>query len=159
MKQLLIRADDLGYSYAIDLGIARTVHEGVVRSVGLMPNMPEASRGWSLVDGADVAVGQEQPLPLDVPTVRCGTTEVRLVMESMRADYVPARDIRRAVERMEDGQTVVLICHPGYLDEFALATSSLTRARTQEAGLLVDPAFREWLDTIDDLRLVDYRDL
>lgn len=80
-------------------------------------------------------------------------------MESARADYVPARDIRRVVEGMADGQTVVLICHPGYLDEFALATSSLTRARAQEADLLVDPAFREWLDAIDDLRLVDYRNL
>lgn len=253
MKQLLIRADDLGYSYANDLGIARTVSKGVVRSVGLMPNMPEAARGWSLVARDDIAVGQhtnlclgepcadpalipsllgpdgrfkrsreyhaawaagvelidfdeacieiraqherfvqitcrepdyfeahavrsnnlyraihevagelglkEQPLPLDVPTMRCGTTEVRLVMESMRSDYVPARDIRRAVEGMADGETVVLICHPGYLDEFALSTSSLTRARAQEADLLVDPAFRAWLDTIDDLQLIDYRDL
>ena len=253
MKQLLIRADDLGYSYAINLGIARCVHEGVVRSVGLMPNMPEASRGWSLVAHAGIAVGQhtnlclgvpcadpalipsllgpdgrfrpsreyhaawaagiepvdydeasieiraqhdrfvqivgrepdyfeahavrsnnlyraiheiagelglkEQPLPLDVPTVRCGATEVRLVMESMRADYVPARDIRRAIEDMAAGETVVLICHPGYLDEFALATSSLTRARAQEADLLVDPAFSAWLNTIDDLQLIDYRDL
>jgi len=80
-------------------------------------------------------------------------------MESMRADYVPARDIRRAIEGIADGQAVVLICHPGYLDEFALATSSLTWARAQEADLLVDPAFSAWLNTIDDLRLVDYRDL
>ena len=67
MKQLLICADDLGYSYAIDLGIARTVHEGVVRSVGLMPNMPEASRGWSLVARADIAVGQHTNLCLGKP--------------------------------------------------------------------------------------------
>ena len=29
MKQLLIRADDLGYSYAVNLGIARAVSEGL----------------------------------------------------------------------------------------------------------------------------------
>ena len=29
MKQLLIRADDIGYSYAVDLGIARSVNEGL----------------------------------------------------------------------------------------------------------------------------------
>ena len=58
MKQLLIRADDIGYSYAVDLGIARSVNEGLVRSVGLMPNMPEAERGWSLVADAGIAVGQ-----------------------------------------------------------------------------------------------------
>ena len=45
MKQLLIRADDLGYSYAVDLGIARSVDEGLVCSVGLMPNIPEAEHG------------------------------------------------------------------------------------------------------------------
>ena len=60
---------------------------------------------------------------------------------------------------MTDGETVVLICHPGYLDEYTLSTSSLTRARAQEADLLVDPAFRAWLDAIDDLRLIDYRDV
>ena len=46
MKQLLVRADDLGYSYAVNLGIARAVNEGLVRSAGLMPNMTEAQRGW-----------------------------------------------------------------------------------------------------------------
>lgn len=35
MKYLLIRADDVGYSYAVDLGIERSVREGLVRSVGL----------------------------------------------------------------------------------------------------------------------------
>ena len=45
MKQLLIRADDIGYSYAVNLGIARSINEGLVRSAGLMPNMPEAERG------------------------------------------------------------------------------------------------------------------
>ena len=49
MKQLLIRADDIGYSYAVDLGIARSVNEGLARSAGLMPNMSEAERGWSLI--------------------------------------------------------------------------------------------------------------
>ena len=39
MKQLLIRADDIGYSYAVNLGIARSINEGLVRSAGLMPNM------------------------------------------------------------------------------------------------------------------------
>ena len=58
MKQLLIRADDIGYSYAVDLGITRAVNEGLVRSAGLMPNMPEAARGWEWVKDADIAIGQ-----------------------------------------------------------------------------------------------------
>ena len=67
MKRLLIRADDIGYSYAVDLGIARSVNEGLVRSVGLMPNMPEAERGWSLVADAGVAVGQHTNVCLGKP--------------------------------------------------------------------------------------------
>ena len=67
MKQLLIRADDIGYSYAVDLGIARSVNEGLVRSAGLMPNMPEAERGWSLVADSGIAVGQHTNVCLGKP--------------------------------------------------------------------------------------------
>lgn len=67
MKQLLIRADDIGYSYAVNLGIARTVYEGLVRSVGLMPNMPEAARGWQWVMDANIAFGMHTNLCLGTP--------------------------------------------------------------------------------------------
>lgn len=67
MKQLLIRADDIGYSYAVNVGIARSVHEGLVRSVGVMPNMPESERGYSWVADADIAVGQHTNVCLGTP--------------------------------------------------------------------------------------------
>ena len=67
MKRLLIRADDIGYSYAVNVGIARTVHEGLVRSVGVMTNMPETERGWSWVADADIAVGQHTNVCLGTP--------------------------------------------------------------------------------------------
>ena len=67
MKQLLIRADDIGYSYAVNLGIARSVHEGLVRSVGVMPNMPEAQRGVDWVRDADIAIGQHTNVCLGTP--------------------------------------------------------------------------------------------
>lgn len=67
MKQLLIRADDIGYSYAVNVGIARTVHEGLVRSVGVMPNMPETERGVAWVKDADIAIGQHTNVCLGRP--------------------------------------------------------------------------------------------
>ena len=67
MKQLLIRADDIGYSYAVNVGIARAVNEGLVRSAGLMPNMPEAQRGWDWVKDAGIAIGQHTNLCLGTP--------------------------------------------------------------------------------------------
>ena len=67
MKYLLIRADDVGYSYAVDLGIERSVREGLVRSVGVMPNMPEAERGWGLIADCDIAAGQHTNVCLGKP--------------------------------------------------------------------------------------------
>ena len=254
MKQLLIRADDVGYSYAVDLGIARSVREGLVRSVGVMPNMPETERGWGLIADCDIAVGQHTNVCLGVPcadperipsllqengqfkssreyrakfkegvdfvdfdeavieieaqlarflevvgrppeyfeahavqsvnlmraisavaeahgykeqvpsfdptvTVVCGNTPVRMILRSMTPGYDPAAEIKAAVEGMADGETVVFVCHPGYLDNFILQTSSLTADRTKEVDALIDPELRAWLEAQPDLRLVDYRDL
>ena len=234
MKQLLIRADDIGYSYAVNVGIARAVNEGLVRSAGLMPNMPEAQRGWDWVKDAGIAIGQhtnlclgtqyraafkegrefaaydelvieveaqlarfreivghdpeyfeahavmsrnlnraihdvaekygfkEQVVSFD-PTkiVRCGSTDVRMALEDMLPpeQYDPADFIRRSVEGMADGETIVLVFHPGYLDDFILRNSSLTVNRTKEVDVLIDPAMRAWLEAQDDLRLICYRDL
>lgn len=48
MKYLLIRADDLGYSEGVNYGIAAAVAAGLVRSVGVMTNMPAAVHGLGL---------------------------------------------------------------------------------------------------------------
>ena len=258
MKQLLIRADDLGYSYAVNLGIVRSVREGLVRSVGLMPNMPETGRGlaWLRDTGVDVALGQPPNVCLGHPcadpalipsllqedgtfkssrtyracfkegrdfvdfdeavieveaqlarfreltgaepayfeahavmsdnlmraishvaekeglkeqpssfspdhTVRCGATDVRMVCEDVLPPekYEPEAFIRRIVGSMADGDTYVLVFHPGYLDRYILEHSSLTVNRTKEGDTLIDPAVRAWVEAQPNLRLVDYRDL
>ena len=254
MKQLLIRADDIGYSYAVNLGIARSAREGLVRSVGVMPNMPETERGYSWVADLDIAVGQHTNVCLGYPcaepervqsllgsngqfrssreyraafkeghdfvdydeavieieaqlarflevagrdpdyfeahavasanlnraiedvaaahgyknqpasfdptaTVTCGTTPVRMVMRSMQPGYEPAEAIRETVENMADGETVVMVFHPGYLDRFILENSSLTTDRAKEVDALIDPELRAWLRSQPDLKLIDYRDL
>lgn len=254
MKYLLIRADDVGYSYAIDLGIERSVREGLVRSVGVMPNMPEAQSGWGLIADCDIAVGQHTNVCLGKPcadsalipsllqtngefkssreyrakykegidfvdfdeavieieaqlerfieivgrepeyfeahavlsdnlnaaiahvarehgykcqvpsfdpaaVVTCGDTPVRMVMRFQTPGYGPAAAIRETVEEMKDSETVVFVCHPGYLDHYILTHSSLTEDRTKEVDALIDPELRAWLEGRDDLELIDYRDL
>lgn len=54
MQKILVRADDLGYSEAVNYGLARAVKSGIVRSVGVMPNMQWAEHGVRLLDGTDV---------------------------------------------------------------------------------------------------------
>ena len=56
--KLLIRADDLGYSQGVNYGIAKTVIEGLVSSVGVMMNMPDIEHGLNLLKGHKVCYGQ-----------------------------------------------------------------------------------------------------
>mgnify|MGYP000205311230 FL=1 len=84
---------------------------------------------------------------------------MRMVMRSQTPGYDPAVAIRETVEEMKDSETVVFVCHPGYLDHYILTHSSLTEDRTKEVDALIDPKLRAWLEGRDDLELIDYRDL
>ena len=65
--KLIIRADDLGYSEAVNYGIEKSVKDGIVRSVGLMPNMPTAAHGLKLLQGTGICMGQHTNLCLGKP--------------------------------------------------------------------------------------------
>ena len=76
-KRMLIRADDLGYSEGVNLGIAKSVNEGLIRNIGVMPNMPLAKQGLDLLKRDDLCLGQHtnvcvgRPLsnPADIPSI------------------------------------------------------------------------------------------
>lgn len=57
MKKILIRADDLGMSKGVNFGIAQAVNEGIVRSVGVMSNMPDARHGLDLLKRESISLG------------------------------------------------------------------------------------------------------
>lgn len=67
MKKLIIRADDIGYSEAVNYGIEKSVKEGLIRSAGLMPNMPYAAHGLKLLEGTGIAIGQHTNMCLEKP--------------------------------------------------------------------------------------------
>ncbi|ETT32860.1 MULTISPECIES: ChbG/HpnK family deacetylase [unclassified Paenibacillus] len=67
MKKLLLRADDLGYSEGVNYGIAKSVKDGIIGSVGVMPNMPAAVHGLELLKDADVCLGQHTNVCLGRP--------------------------------------------------------------------------------------------
>ena len=58
MKRLLIRADDLGFSEAVNYGIYKTVKDGIIRTVGLMTNMPSSEQGYNLIRDYNLCLGQ-----------------------------------------------------------------------------------------------------
>ena len=69
MKQILIRADDLGFSDGVNQGIRKTLQNGLVKSVGLMTNMDEAENGIRMIQQYDVCIGQHTNICVGKPLV------------------------------------------------------------------------------------------
>ena len=55
--EILIRADDLGYSEAVNYGIFKTAKDGIINNIGLMSNMEKARHGYQLVSDLDICLG------------------------------------------------------------------------------------------------------
>lgn len=253
MKKILIRADDLGYSEGVNCGLAKAVRDGVIKSVGVMPNMPSVRHGLDLLRDVKVCYGQHtnicvgRPLcrPEEIPSLvgengefrssseyrqafkegrdfvnvdeACleieaqyrrfkelvqdephyfeghavasmnffkaldivaerhglktmsmaaygqpglfGKTNVYVWMDSMNPEYDPRLYLKKIVKNAHDGSCDVMVCHPGYLDDYILNHSSLTVPRTKEVEMACDPEIRRWLEEQEDVMLVTYDDL
>lgn len=98
-RRILIRADDLGWTEAINYGIAKTMRDGIIRSVGLMPNMPASRHGWELVKDLNPCVGQHTNICVGRPL-----TDPALVPSICQPDgrLQPSRAYREAAKRGED---------------------------------------------------------
>jgi predicted glycoside hydrolase/deacetylase ChbG (UPF0249 family) len=251
-KRIVVRADDLGYSEGVNYGIAKSVRDGIIRSVGVMTNMPTVQHGLDLLAGVDVCYGQHtnicvgRPLtdPKLIPSicqengefrpsrdyreaakkgedfvavdevvleieaqyqrfveltgqqphyfeghavasdnffkgleivakrhgldylpvsffgpVRFRNTLLYTSMDSMAPDYDPFECLKRdALKDYGSDGCCMFVCHPGYLDDFILRTSSLTIPRTKEVAMACNPATLQWLKD-NDVKVITYDDL
>lgn len=250
MKQLLIRADDLGYSKGINYGIYEAVHSGIINNVGVMVNMPTTKHGLNLLKNEDVDLGLHTVIcagyPLSDPAkvssivdeqglfkksqvyraadrdlvdldevkieieaqyqkfvqlvgrkpdyfeghavvsnnfirgmeivaekynvpflpfafkgaVSFKKTTLTLLMESMQKDYQPFETFKKAIQLAEknNGEIPMVICHPGYLDDYILKHSSLTLPRTQEVEMTCSEEVKEIIRN-RQVRLIKYSEL
>lgn len=98
-------------------------------------------------------------LPQDFSQPICiGNSQVRMNVECMLPDYDPSAMVQRVVSQMTEEVVELFVCHPGYLDQELLDTSSLTLARPLEVAMLTDPRTKSWLEE-QGVALLDYRDL
>lgn len=67
MKQILVRADDLGFSEGVNYGIEKSVKEGIIRSVGVMTNMPASEHGVNLLKDCAVCLGLHTNICVGTP--------------------------------------------------------------------------------------------
>lgn len=249
MRRVLVRADDLGYSEAVNYGLAKSVKDGIIRSVGVMTNMPTVEHGLNLLEGVKVCYGLHtnicvgKPLtdPGKIPSMvtedgyfrpskeyrsakedfvvldevileieaqyqrfveligekphyfeghavmsdnffkgleivakkhgceylACSFTEpvkfrnilMYTFMESTKPDYDPFEALKRACEPDYGKEgCATLICHPGYLDQYILNTSSMTIPRTKEVEMASADETREWLEK-EGIQVITYDDI
>lgn len=97
-------------------------------------------------------------MPFGDEPILVGNTKVYMRMDSMMAAYDPAATLKDMVLHAHEDDCDVMVCHPGYLDDFILKHSSLTLPRTLEVEMAIDPAIHQWLEE-QDVTLVTYDDL
>lgn len=135
VKRLLIRADDLGYSQGVNCGIAATVAAGLVRSVGVMTNMPDAVHGLGLLAGHPVCLGQHtnicvgRPLtnPARIPSLCTPEGEFkpsRAYRDAAKAgkDFVVLEEVVEEIEAQYRQFKALTGKDPGYFEGHAVAS-------------------------------------
>ena len=138
MKQkMIIRADDLGYCEAVNYGIAKTVKEGLIRSVGLMPNMPYSAHGADLIRGYDVCLGQHTNIcvgrpvsdPSKIPSITGENGEFRSSREyrSAETDFVVLEEVVTEIEAQYEKFKELTGQEPHYFEAHAVASENLSR--------------------------------
>lgn len=138
--KLIVRADDLGYSEAINYGIAKSVREGIVGSVGLMPNMPAAAHGLELLEGVKVCIGQHTNICLGKP---CADPKLVPSLLNEKGEFKTSRTYWEARSKGEEitvlDEVILEIeaqyarfreltgTEPGYFECHAVANDNLAR--------------------------------
>ena len=135
MKRILVRADDLGYCEAVNYGIAKAVKEGIIRSVGLMPNMEAAEHGVQLLKGVPVCYGQHtnicegRPLtdPARIPSLVQADGRFRDKSEYRQAkqDIVALDEVILEIEAQYERFVELVGDKPHYLEAHAVPSANL----------------------------------
>ena len=138
MKRLLIRADDFGFSEGVNLGLAKMVQHGIVRNVGLMPNMAAAEHGVSLLKDFPVCYGQHtnicvgQPLtdPERIPSLvqENGEFKTATVYRKAEEDFVVLEEALLEIEAQYQHFLELVGDKPCYFEGHAVSSGNFFKA-------------------------------
>lgn len=138
MKKILLRADDLGYSEAINYGIEKAVKEGLIRSVGVMVNMPATEHGVHLLKDESIAFGQHtnfcagQPIsdPKLIPSLvdGKGMFKTSSVYRKAEKDFVHYDEALIEIEAQYHRFLDLFNKKPDYFEGHAVASENFFRA-------------------------------
>lgn len=105
MKKILIRADDLGYSEAVNYGIEKTIRDGLIKSVGMMTNMPAANHGFNLIKEYDICLGQHTNICIGKPV-----SDPKLIpsLINENGEFKSSKDYRNSTEDIVNLYEVII---------------------------------------------------
>ncbi|MBQ2920420.1 MAG: ChbG/HpnK family deacetylase [Oscillospiraceae bacterium] len=91
--------------------------------------------------------------------MKLGKLAFRHSMDSDRPDYVPFESMKKAMEQeLAQDEAVLMVLHPGYVDDYVLNTSYITVQRAREVAFATDPRVSVWC-AAHDVQLITYADL
>ena len=105
MKKILVRADDLGYSEGVNYGIYKSVKDGIIKSVGIMTNMPDIQHGLDLLKGIDVCYGLHTNICVGKPL-----TDPKLIpsITNEKGEFKSSKEYRNSKEDFVVLEEVIL---------------------------------------------------
>lgn len=157
MKLLLLRADDLGFSEGVNLGIVKTIQSGLIRNCGVMVNMDatghavELLRGRSICLGlhCNISVGRPVCPPEDVPSLVDGSGEFygsRRYREA-KVEFADVEELCRELTAQYRRFVRLFGRKPSYFEAHAVKSQNLAVALervARENGLFYQPLFQDF---------------
>ena len=137
MKKIIVRADDLGFTEGVNYGIEKACRDGIIRSVGIMTNMPATKHGYDLVKDLPLCFGQHtnicagKPLcdPKDVPSI-CDENGNLKASKVYRAaakegyDFVVLEEVIQEIEAQYEAFVKLTGDKPHYFEGHAVASEN-----------------------------------
>lgn len=134
MHQIIVRADDLGFSEGVNYGIEKSVKEGIVRSVGIMVNMDATEHGWNLLKdtGAcfglhtNICVGKPLTDPKLIPSIcdENGNLKSSKTYRSAKEDFVVLDEVILEIEAQYQRFVELTGDKPHYFEGHAVASDN-----------------------------------
>lgn len=155
MQQILLRADDLGYSKAVNYGIYESVVHGVINNIGVMVNMPATQMGLDLLKDQSVDLGLHTVIcagrPLlpakQVPSLvdEFGNFKAsRIYRQNQGADFVVLDEVVAEIEAQYQRFVALTGRKPDYFEGHAVTSANFAKglalvAKRHDLPLLAQP--------------------
>lgn len=145
MKKMILRADDLGFSRAVNYGIYDSVRAGLVRSVGVMVNMGAAVHGVELLKECqgccfglhtNFCAGRPVSAPETVPSLvdENGVFHSSSRYRSAEKDFITYEDAMTEIDAQYRRFVELFGRKPAYFEAHAVKSSVMVTALEDYAG-------------------------